>query len=97
MNDYLKIDLESTVKDFEYSLLEVKRIKFNDDQKFVNACQDLLELYREKLYVSVRTFSTLLSKQSLAEHFLKEYLPSLKYHSECQRLLEKYIQVVFQY
>ena len=94
MNDSLKTDLESTVKDFEYSLSEIKRLTFNNDQIFANACQDLLDLYKSKLLNSVKLFSATSLSQSNPEFFLEDYYLSLKYHSECQRLLEKYVERV---
>ena len=92
MNNSLKTDLESTVKDFEYSLSQIKRITFNNDQIFANSCQDLLDLYRGKLLNSVKLFSAISLSQSNPESFLEDYYLSLKYHSECQRLLERYVE-----
>lgn len=86
MNDTLKIDLESLVKDFEISLNEINISDFDSSQKFVNKCQDLLNSYIVKLNFSVPTFST------SDECFLEDYIPSLEYHRKCQQLFEQHLQ-----
>jgi len=88
MNSPLKTDLESLVLDFKCSLEQIKFKDFNNYLLFADKCQDLLNLYRNKMLNSVR----LLCCQSNPEFFLEEYMPSLKYHSECQHLLEKYLE-----
>ena len=91
MNNSLKTDLESLVLDFKHSLEQINIKDFNDCQVFANKCQDLINIYRIKMLNSVDLFAS----QSNPEYFLEEYTPSLKYHSECQRLLELYLEKSF--
>ena len=86
MNNALKTDLESLVKDFEVSLNEISISDFDSEQDFANKCSDLLNTYIVKLNFSVYDFST--SDKS----FLEEYIPSLEYHRKCRRLFEQHLE-----
>lgn len=92
MIDSLKADLEFLVIDFKNNLYTIKIKDFNNPQLFVNRCQELLNNYRFKMLNSVNSLS---SYRPISEYFLEEYLPSLKYHSECQLLFENYIEKTF--
>lgn len=92
MNASLKTDLESLVLDFENTLKQINIKDFNDYQVFVDKCQVLLNTYRTKMLNSAHVFS---SHQPISEYYLEDYIPSLKYHSECQYLLEVHVAKSF--
>lgn len=88
MKNTLKTDLDELLLNFESELKEIKINDFNNYLLFADSCQDLLNLYKDKMLNSVRVNAC----QSSPEFFLEEYIPSLKYHSECQRLLEAHLE-----
>ena len=91
MDSSLKTDLESLVLDFKHNIAQINIKDCISSTIFLDKCQDLLSLYRTKMFNSVSLFS----HQSSSEYFLEEYIPSLKYHSECQRLLEVHLEKSF--
>lgn len=92
MDNSLKMVLESLVLDFKKSLYQINIKDFNNPLLFAEKCQDLLNLYRSKLFDSTQSFTL---HQQISEYFLENYVPSFKYHSECQIILEKYLEKSF--
>ncbi len=79
------IHFTQLVKDFEVSLKKVKRIKYDSDQLYIDACTHLYEIYKNEI-------SIFIEKKDGKEHLDKVRSSYYTYDSQFHLLLEKHVE-----